>query len=158
MPFAQLDQIKINPRQRSEMDQSKIDELKADIRAHGLYHPILLDSVFNLLAGGGRLRAVSELAGEGTAITYAGSPVQLGSIPCAMFATELSEIQKKEIELNENLIRENLSWQDETRALAELHKLRAEANPKQTYVETSREVIEKTGSQANPVALSAKIS
>lgn len=158
MPFALISQIKINPRQRSEMTEAKIEELKEDIKAHGLYHPIVLDNGFNLLAGGRRLRAISELSADGIAIRFAGAPVALGEIPCSIFLNELTEIERKEIELNENLIRENLSWQDETRALAEIHGLRKAANPEQTYTETSREVIAKTGSKANPVALSAKIS
>ncbi len=158
MPFAQLTQIKVNPRQRASMDQGKIDELKADILANGLYHPIVIDNDFNLLAGGRRLRSVMELFEAGLAITYAGTPVSLGEIPCGMFTNSLTEIQKKEIELNENLLRENLSWQDETKALAELHALRKEANEEQAFVETAKEVIAKQGGQANPVALSAKIS
>ena len=158
MPFAQLTQIKVNPRQRASMDQGKIDELKADILANGLYHPIVIDNDFNLLAGGRRLRSVMELFEAGLAITYAGTPVSLGEIPCGMFTHSLTEIQRKEIELNENLLRENLSWQDETRALAEIHALRKSNNPEQTFTETSKEVLAKTGSDGNPVALSAKIS
>lgn len=158
MPFALLSQIKINPRQRSEMTEAKIEELKEDIKAHGLYHPIVLDNGFNLLAGGRRLRAISELSADGIAISFAGAPVALGEIPCSIFLNELTEIERKEIELNENLIRENLTWQDETRALAEIHGLRKLSNPGQTYSETAREVIAKTGANANPVALSAKVS
>lgn len=158
MPFARLDQIKINPRQRSEMNQGKIDELKEDIKTYGLLHPIIIDSNFNLIAGGRRLRAVTELAEEGTAISHVGVAIPLGEIICGVFQRELSEIEKKEIELNENLLRENLSWQDETRALAEIHALRKLNNPSQTFAETSKEVLAKTNSDANPVALSAKIS
>lgn len=158
MPFARLDQIKINDRQRSEMTESKIDELKADIQQYGLLHPIVLDSSFNLLAGGRRLRAISELAAEGISITYVGAAVPLGEIPCGMFQHSLTEIEKKEIELNENLLRENLTWQDETRALAEIHEMRKLSNPSQTFTETAKEVINKTASKANPVALSAKVS
>lgn len=158
MQFTPIEKIIIPSRQRAEINNTKLSELKADILSHGLLHPIILASDFSLIAGGRRLQAISELAKENQSITYAGKPVPLGSIPAARFTSELAELQREEIELNENLLRENLSWQDETRALAKIHALRKSQNPEQTFTETSKEIVTKTSSLQSPKALADKIS
>ncbi len=122
-----LSSITVPPRrQRTGMDATKLADLKASIRNLGLLHPIVVrplpvdpgaDPVFQLICGERRFTAFKELADdplEGEKWT---------TIPATLIAG-LSRVQRMEAELEENLLREDLSWQDRTKAIADLHTLR----------------------------------
>lgn len=176
MKLLQIERIEVDDRQRSAIDPNKLAELEMSIEQHGLLHPIIVtyalcedegcpqhgtphvcNGEMKLIAGGRRLEAISRIHSRLGQIWHGAEPVPHGFIPVTIVDAR-DTLKLKEIELDENLIRENLSWQDETKALAEIHALRKLNNPEQTYTETGKEIIAKTGSNANPVALSAKIS
>jgi len=110
----------------------------------GLLHaPVVVplpDDKWLLIAGERRMRAISRLT---TPFTYQGKPVPQGQIPVTLLGhdTELARVQA---ELEENIIREELTWQERTEAIARLHKLRdAEAKAKgkkQTFQDTAKEI------------------
>lgn len=115
-------------RQRRDFKPSKIQELAESIEDKGLLHPIVLrevDGQFILVAGERRLRAIQFLGWERISYT--------------LFEA-LDELHAREAELEENVCRVDLSWQEKTDALAALHKLRKEQNPDQTYRDTAREI------------------
>ncbi len=99
--------IRVGPRFRVETGDLR--DLKDSITSHGLFHAIVLDRDYNLLAGYRRLTACRELGHE--------------DIYCR-FIDEVDNLTAREIELEENLAREDLSWQDEDRLRVEIDKLK----------------------------------
>jgi len=98
--------------ERFRIDYGDMDGLKRSIEKFGLaFEPVLLDRANNLLAGGRRFRAYSEL-GRGT-------------IP-AIYLDEVDEILKREIELEENIQRKELDWQEAVKLADEIHRLKTE--------------------------------
>lgn len=113
-------------RQRREFDPEKIEELAASIEARGLMHPIVLrDDNYTLVSGERRLRAMTKLHDENRTFKCNGSIVEDDQIPFTTLG-KLSELELKEAELEENVIREDLTWQEHAKAVAELHRLRTE--------------------------------
>lgn len=155
MNLVPLADIVVRPdRQRKVFDDTPLAELRDSIASRGLIHAILLrkndEGALELVAGERRFRAVSQLAKDGKPIVYDSSPVPLGSIPATIF--HLSDLASaKEVELEENLLRVQLSWQERTEAILGIHRLRQEQNPSQTQVATINEIAEATGS--NPLGL-----
>ena len=115
-------------RQRQAFDGQAAADLSDSIGSIGLISPIILRESeiadkMHLVAGERRFRAVSLLATLGQAITFAGAPVPLSSIPFINFG-DLTEIQQQEIEYAENAIRKDLTWQENAQAFERLHTLR----------------------------------
>jgi DNA modification methylase len=135
-------------RQRTSMDPKARSDLRDSILSKGLLHPCVVrvtsNGGFALVAGGRRLSIVDDLAKEGLTFKCDGDVVFPGSVPC-IYLTDLTEIGYHEAELEENLIREDLPWQDRVRAIDAIHRMRQESNPAQTPIETGRELAEKGG-------------
>lgn len=128
MKFIPVDQIKILPdRQRREFDEAALRELIDSIQARGLYHPIVLrlqgDS-YVLVSGERRLRAVSDIYSLGGTFNFDSCLVPAGCIPYSSLA-ELSDLDAEEAELEENIRRVNLTWQERAAVTAKLSALRA---------------------------------
>ena len=145
MKYIHIDKITIaEGRQRRIFDSRALAELKESIRQHGILHPpsihVLPDGRNVLLAGERRFRAMAELIAEGERISYGGSPFGPGLIPVNKYSDPLELIQAEEIELDENLKRVDLTWQERSDAVARLHKLRIAQNPDHTLNETATEV------------------
>ena len=104
-------------KERARKDFSGIPKLMDSIRAHGLLHPLVVartqtaegKEVFDLLAGESRYRAIVLLGWTEVAVQY---------------HDELSTLEKKEIELEENLRRKNLDWQEEIEAMRQIDDLK----------------------------------
>jgi len=145
MKYISIDKVVIaEGRQRRIFDPQALAELKESIRQHGILHPpsihILPDGRNVLLAGERRFRAMAELIAEGERISYGGKPFGPGLIPVNKYSNPLELIQAEEIELDENLKRVDLTWQERSDAVARLHKLRIAQNPDHTLNETATEV------------------
>jgi len=139
-----LDQIVVSPnRQRREFDKKKLIELAASITRSGLIHPIVVESVDNptLRVGERRLRAVREFVNA--PYRHDGEVVQPTHIPVT-FTGDLTPIEREEVELEENIIRVDLTWKERNDVIAKLHTLRtrqlAERGEKQLYTLTAREI------------------
>lgn len=96
-------------RQRREL--TAIDELAESIFRIGLINPIVISPDGLLVAGERRLTACRQLG-------WTSIPVQLTS--------DLSEYELQCIELEENVKRVDLPWQDQCLAIARFHKLKAD--------------------------------
>lgn len=167
-----LSSILIGDRQRSEIKPEDQQSLMESILRNGLLHAIVVEPIvvldgteveeadvaanYRLLAGERRFRAISALSEFGSPITFDGAAVPLGSIPVT-FRSELSAAAREEIELEENIRRVDLSWQDRTRAIARLHSLREEANPAQTFGAT-RDELASMGQPMNPADVQRSIT
>jgi len=146
--YIKLSAIVIAPdRQRKEFKEDELRTLAESIRTKGLFHPIILRVVgdsYVLVAGERRLRAVQDLWDLGQAFMYDGAAVPSDSIPYANIS-DLSDLEIEEAELEENVQRTQLTWQERAAAHAKLHTLRskqAEAlgAPAHTIADTALEV------------------
>src|SRR5208283_5685413 len=109
----------------------KLAELAASIDQNGLIQPIVvraLDGGFALVAGGRRLQALEYVWNFGGTVRCGTQDFAEGHAPC-LFMGEIDALLAFEIELEENIRREDLSWPDRCRATSqrmELRKLQAE--------------------------------
>lgn len=99
--------------ERRREDYGDIDGLAASIKRYGLLHPIVVDEQSNLIAGGRRLQACRQLGWSALPVTLLG---------------DLTDAERREIELEENLRRKDLTPAEEARVMVQL-------------AETAREVI-----------------
>lgn len=104
--------VERSERQRREL--RNIDELAESIQRIGLINPIVVTADGVLVAGERRLSAIRQLG-------WTHVPVQ--------FVEDLSDYELQTIELEENIKRENLPWQDEVAALERFHKLKVANEP-----------------------------
>lgn len=122
------DSIQISPdRQRKEFEPVALNELSETIRLKGLMHaPVMreLDGQLFLVAGERRIRAIDNLWMLGGALRYNGMLVPEGSIPYVTLG-QLDPLAAEEAELEENLHRKDLTWQESSAAMAKLHSLRS---------------------------------
>ena len=125
--------IKVNPRQRSSINEIKLSELIPSIVQNGLIHTILIDESGNLISGEHRLRAFQKLQG---------SPCPWPAykdwtlIP-ARRAKNVTETESLILELEENLKRAKLSWEDTALAVLQVHEKLCEENPDWTQTKTA---------------------
>jgi DNA modification methylase len=142
-----LDKIKVEDRQRKVFVPKPIEDLAESIATKGLLHPIVLnpndDDTYTLVAGERRLRAIQQLHEVGAQFQCNGTLIQPDHAPFIL-VTDLDEVGRKEAELEENILREDLTWQERNDAIAELHRLRERENPEQSRGDTARELAERT--------------
>ncbi len=120
-----LDSIIINRGDRQRKELEKVPELAESIRSVGLINPPVVTREFALVAGERRLEACRSLG-------WLEIPVQ--------FSDTLDPVALHLIELEENVKRVDLSWQDQNDAIAAYHKLKTQMNPEQTIVATAAEL------------------
>ena len=132
-------------RQRKAVNAASLSLLADSIADKGLLHPIVCfyddnsDSEYTLVAGFRRLSAVKQLRTSSRIYSCDGQVVHPENIP-VILVTDLSDIQLREAELEENILREDLTWQERTAAVAELHELRLARDPKHTLLATATEI------------------
>lgn len=154
MNLIEISKVIVPPnRQRSDFNEKRLQELDESISRLGhLLQPIVLrNDRTTLVCGERRLRVLGKRTAP---YIHDGATVPPGSVPFVTLG-ELSPEKLKEAELDENLKRADLTWQERTRALAELHALRQSTNPEHSVSDTAREVREKpdvTGSEITEVS------
>lgn len=138
-------------RQRKDFDPEGITDLANSITARGLLHAVVLretPSGFVLVAGERRLRAMETIWLLGDGIRYNGTLYGANEVPFVTLG-ELSPLEAEEAELDENLKRRDLTWQEKAEALGRLHELRkhqaADAGEDHSIADTIREVDDLTG-------------
>jgi len=107
-------------RQRKEL--KGIEELADSIARLGLIHPIVIDSEGVLVAGERRLTACTSLGWDNISV---------------QFAEDLDDYGLQCIELEENVKRSDLAWQDEVEAVARLHALKQGNEPEWSATDTA---------------------
>jgi DNA modification methylase len=146
--------IEVRNRQRRDRPASAVADKKTSILSKGLFHPpVVYDEgggSFVLCAGETRLLAIDSIAKEGGFFMCDGKPITPGEVPVTLI-TDLSAVELMEAEFEENELRDPLTWQDRAEALAKIHELRQASNPKQTFISTARQLLEK-GSGKSSVA------
>lgn len=107
MPEIEVDNIKVRDRVRK--DFGDINGLSISIQKYGLLHPICITKDLELVAGERRLRAHKMLGLKTIEVKY---------------LEDLNDLEKKEIEVEENIARKNFSWQEEVTAKLDLDQLK----------------------------------
>lgn len=148
LKYIPLTDIQVGERQRKKIAPAHVQRLKRSIVEKGLLHPIILTSQSSLVAGECRLRAMTELHEEGATFTCGSVPVPDGQVPF-LTILDLEPADYEEAELEENVLRSNLDWQEEIAAKARIHELRKAKNPAQTQLATAKEIAEIKGETAN---------
>lgn len=106
--------IVINRAERQRKELTGLDDLAESIHRIGLINPIVITPDGALVAGERRLTACTRLG-------WTSIPVQL--------TTDLSDYELQTIELEENIKRVDLPWQDQCLAIARFHKLKSDNEP-----------------------------
>lgn len=130
-----LSEITILPeRQRQEFNPEAHQELVNSIQDIGLMHPPVLrfdfqKNIWILVAGERRLKAIAEIFELGGKFSHDNVEfsAKSGVIPFSSLG-ELTPLQAEEAELDENLKRKDLTWQEHAAAVARLHNLRVQQN------------------------------
>lgn len=125
MNTAPISDIIIAKRVREEYDAKLIEELACSIFTNGLFHAILVhdDEIGMVLrAGRTRLHAIGELYSCGLTFSYDGEPVPLGEVPY-IYVNEQNIASALEIEMEENLRRQDFTWKEKVAGTARLHAL-----------------------------------
>lgn len=111
--------------ERLREDYGDIEALKESIKTHGIIQPLAVmeneegsDFPFTLLAGGRRFRACTEAG--------------ITEIPVRIYDEELSKLQLRVIELEENIQRKDLSWIEAVHMKQEIHNLQMQIHGEKT--------------------------
>lgn len=109
MPQIPIDKIRVGYRFREKFED--IESLATSISRFGLLNPIVVDEDNNLIAGERRLKAHQLLGKQEIEVK---------------FKKDLTDLEKKEIELEENIQRKAFTWQEEVMAKKAIHTLKQE--------------------------------
>lgn len=148
MRIKRSDLIIPDQRQRKTVDKAKLEELKLAIIDHTLLHaPVAqrqANGKFLLVAGERRTRAIDLIIEakrdfQHNLETYGATSSE---IPIVLLDEALTHTGRAEVELAENVAREELPWQDRIQALAFIHSLKKQINPSQSYTDTAKEIVE----------------
>jgi ParB family transcriptional regulator, chromosome partitioning protein len=118
-----IEQITVPPRQRRDLGD--ISNLKSSIRRLGQIHPVLVTRDFVLVAGRRRLQAIRELGHD--------------QINC-QYQDEVDEFTLQKIELEENIKRLDIEWQDECRAVVRYHAMNLARDPEWNQDKTADDI------------------
>ena len=117
-------------RQRQEFDADFVGELSEGINSKGLLHApvfreVIADGkpILHLVAGETRIRAIEMLWMTGGTLRYNNQTIPEGFIPYVTLG-QLGPLEAEEAELEENLKRKDLTWQESAAAMSRLHQLR----------------------------------
>jgi adenine-specific DNA-methyltransferase len=109
--FKRIPLAEIIVNERFRQDLGSIEKLAENLSKRGTFHPLVITSDFRLLAGGRRYAAAKSLGWT--------------EIDCHVI-DEVDNITEREIELEENTQRKDLTWQEDIRLKKAIHELRTE--------------------------------
>lgn len=121
----EISSIIVNRERRQRRELTGIPDLAESIRRRGLIHPVVVDNGGVLIAGERRLEACRSLGWT--------------HIP-AQYADDLSPTEARAIELEENIKRLDIPWQDNCLAVKEYHELHLSEDPTWTYDRTGEAI------------------
>ena len=130
MRTVSISSIAVSPnRQRRSFDPADIMELANSITQQSLLQAIVVreggeEGKWVLVAGERRLRAIQEMWDLNETLRHDNQEIPLGFVPIVTLG-ELNVIQAEEAELEENVRRKDLTWQEHAAAVRRLADLRA---------------------------------
>jgi ParB/RepB/Spo0J family partition protein len=151
MQFVKLSEIQVEPgRFRKTIEEEPLQELVESILEHGLLHPLVVRSTPNglkLVAGERRLRAIDRIYGQGKTIRFGDTEVPFGCVP--VLGVDRSELQARMLELEENLRRVDLPWQERVEAIAFIHDMKKAESEDWTMKDTADLVSDLSGAKTS---------
>ncbi len=123
--YLPVNSITIDRENRQRRELTGIEDLAESIRRNGLINPIVVTADHILVAGERRLTAHKYLQFDQIAV---------------QFMEDMDPQQLQIIELEENIRREDLSWQDRVRAIARYHEVQSEVHEEWTSTNTAEEL------------------
>jgi ParB family transcriptional regulator, chromosome partitioning protein len=120
-----IDSIVIDRETRQRKELRGIEELAESMHRLGLIHPIVIDSEYKLIAGERRLTAAKLLG-------WTHIPVQ--------FKSDIDELTSYAIELEENVKRLDITWQERALAMDAYAELRRKQEGGMTQTEVAKEL------------------
>ena len=148
MKTTAISEVIISQRQREKHAPAHIESLKKSILSKGLLHPPVLTSNLTLVAGMGRYLAMKELHEDGLAFSCDGGPVAPGRLPY-LTISDLSPADLAEAELEENILRCELTWQEFSQARVLILNLRKSQEPDISRRAVAGEIAERSGKGLN---------
>lgn len=132
-------------RHRKRFDEEAIDELADSIRNRGLLHPLVVrssgdDQRYILVAGERRLRAIYALYSNSHLFTCGTAIVPTGLLP-VNFIGDLPQEEAHTMELEENVVRRDLTWKEHCVAVKDLHDFYVELDPAWTLANTAEKLV-----------------
>lgn len=154
-----INEVEVPPgRFREKFDRKALDFLKSSIASIGQLSTIVVEGGpegkgYILRAGHRRLMVIKELHDEGKVVRYGDVELAPGAIAAVDYYL-LTPLQRLEIEVEENIAREDFDWKERTRAITALHRLREAQHPEQTLTATASEILGKPaeGDQVSQVS------
>lgn len=150
MPTGEFDYVRVDDilierdeRVRRTLKQSAIDELASSISRLGLIHPILITRDMVLVAGERRLTAIRQLGWDRISIQWADT---------------VSDDDLLALELEENVKRLDLEWQDQVDAMKKFHQLKVETNERWTIADTAEAIGYATSTVSEYLNVAAELS
>lgn len=134
--MSEIEISKIKWGDRTRADYGDIQELASSIQSIGLIQPIVLDENDTLLAGGRRVTACILI--KKTHIPF----VRL---------SELSPLQKFEVELEENIRRKNFTWDEEIKLKQTIINLKTTLHPDWSATKVNEETAKTFGQSMRTV-------
>lgn len=114
-------------RQRREFKAEEVTKLADSISQNGLIQPLVIrlddQDQYVLVAGERRLRAMIYVWNFGQSVRCGTEWFSEGQLPC-IFQGEMDPIDAFEMELEENIRRTDLTWQEKAAATSQLYELR----------------------------------
>lgn len=122
---------------RQRKDLGDLTELKDSIRRLGLLNPIICTRDNVLIAGERRYRAMSELLADAQLLDL---PTEQFTSIDVQYKDELSPTEMQIIELDENIRRQDITWQETADAINKIHKLFLSTNPEWSQHDTAEKL------------------
>lgn len=142
----EISKITVGKRQRKTVDRAKLLELCDSIRTDGLLQPPGVhrnaDGTFRLIWGGRRIAAIQEIQSTDPSLRLRHGSLSFpaGHIPVTLCEGKvLADLLQ--MELHENIIRDDLPWADKCLALEEIVQARREENPAFTQQTLAQEIV-----------------
>jgi ParB family chromosome partitioning protein len=125
---------------RQRLDNGNIVELADSLNRLGLIQPIVVNQDLRLIAGGRRLAAAKLLNWPAIDV---------------VFRETMSEDELQELELEENVRRKDVTWQERVLAIAKIHTLKRNTEPKWGF-EATGDLVNLSGVHARYCVLIGK--
>ena len=151
MQFVKISEVQVEPnRFRKTIEEESLQELAESILEHGLLHPLVVRSTpdgLKLVSGERRLRAIDRLYSQGKTIRFGDVEVPQGCVP--VLVVDRPELQARAMELEENLRRVDLPWQERVAAIAAVHEMKRAECEDWTLRDTAELLAEEYGVKAS---------
>lgn len=122
MPQVLIAEIHADLKERQREDMGDVEGLARSLEEYGLLEPVGLDNQNNLIYGFRRLTAAILLGWDTIKAEFIGT---------------ITAVRAQEIELEENVRRHQLGWQEESKAIAKIHTMKMENDPVWTADKTA---------------------